>query len=537
MTIIKPNFTVLNSGIDPAIAVLRSKLSITDTDIPDEELKKIKSIKVVGGELGDKDYVFDDKNYVLRIARTRLDVIEALRSELDLKQAAGDKLYDSEGAVINGNAEAKDETPLELTSEEEKSHASLRVLSELLDRTYNRRTTLTSWISYFVFQSFGLKNDDFGTMATVLKEADFAQVFTEYRRLAQEDKSSAETYLTTAFKKKTEDDKVTPEAKQKLVKTASFLIDNYNKLNMGFVQTFPKIFCIQNMAMPFLKWLCPKIKLFDFMVTINPWIYDLVSENLGNYAGEIKEIQDCYSEKDKNKEKVLSEVNLTSLSFEEFSLQKIMKNITNGFDRVVGKESTVSSIIATKILKSYDYDGFKAFAKKFTYEDEFIKKLYEGLKKNAANPDGKALEEEFGKGTTEHLVAQTVWGITSGAVSVTPKWVKEYSNTFGAIFVPLNLTMPLLAKVFDKGFLGFVTHSLLKVFPIVNELVFDHFANFRKEILDIQKETDNNKSVAQLFKKVEVKSVYEALTTSFNYLYTSIKGFANRSSSPKPVVP
>ena len=64
----------------------------------------------------------------------------------------------------------------------------------------------------------------------------------------------------------------------------------------------------------------------------------------------------------------------------------------------------------------------------------------------------------------------------------------------------------------------------MKIFPIANELLFDHFANFRKEILDIQKETnDESKSISKLFPPIEGKS---ALTSGLKRLWDSIKGFA-----------
>ena len=84
--------------------------------------------------------------------------------------------------------------------------------------------------------------------------------------------------------------------------------------------------------------------------------------------------------------------------------------------------------------------------------------------------------------------------------------------------------MPLIAKVFHSGILGIVTHTLLKVFPIINELVFDHLANFRKEILDIQRET-SDESIAKLFPPIKVESKWEAFTTSVKYLWDSVKGF------------
>lgn len=506
----KLNFTVLESGIAPVIRVLKSRFK----DIKDDELKKIQSIRIIKDEPGGKDY--DIKEGVLRIAMSQSEnLVRDIKSELDLEQ---EKTPDEQIYDLEKTSESADS----LTSEEKKSQASLEFISDILDRAYNRRTTLTSWILYFMF---GLKDDNFGPVSKILKSSYFARVYTKYKRLAEMSKSGAENYLKTEFKKN-EEDEVSPEEKQKLIRRASFLIDNYNKLNMSFVRTFPKIFCIQNITMPFLKMLLPKVKLFDFMVTINPWLYDLISENLGNYVGEIGEIQSVKKETD---EKVISEIRLTPLSYEEFSVQKIMRNVHDGLDRVFGKNSTVSSMIANKLLDTkLGYKSFKLFAKEFledTKKEGFIEKLCIGLKENAENPESQFKINGDKKEKEKYWVAAVISRIIRFARTVTPKWVTEYSNIFGAVFVPLNLTMPLIAKVFHKGFLGFITHTLIKVFPIANELLFDHFANFRKEILDIQKEinSDESKSLSKLFPPIEGKS---ALTSGLKRLWDSIKGLA-----------
>lgn len=520
---IKPNFTVVNSGTKSAIDILKSRFSKSSHDIKEGEWETIKTIKVVEGELKDKkDCELDKENLVLRVTKENIDVIEAIRKDLKTDD------YIPGESLQNENTRSKNEDPL--TLKEDKSQASLGILSEILDRAYNRRTTLTGWILYFVSTSYGLKNDDFGPVSRILKDSSFAKVFTEYKKLAEENQTEADNYLKSVKFDKKEND-LSSEAKQKLVKTASFLLDKYNNLNLDFVKNFPKVFCIQNIAMPFLKWAFPKVKLFDFMVCINPWIYDLVSENLGNYVGEIKGLQAV--EQEVNKERVISEINLTTLSREEFSLQNIMKKINSMVERVFGKDSTVSAMIVKDLLKRYKGMEYKVFAEQFTEdtkEEGFIKELYKGLCKNAEAPEG-IFDQGKEKGSDKYWVAKIISRITRVATSVTPKCIKESSNTFGAIFAPLNLAMPLLAKVFHKGFLGFMTHAALKVFPIANELLFDHLANFRKEILDIQEGT-SDESMAKLFKPIQIKSKSEAFTTSVKYLWDSIKGFAGRK---KPV--
>lgn len=534
MTTIKPNlsFTVLRRGLDSGAAQeLKRRLSQQidiSKDLDKFDDQKIKKVQVVAGEVGTSGYEFTSDGSTLKISQvldTQVQAYGGLKQFVESLQSGLENQGEKEDRVFIDETLTKNASRVELAPDEENAHASLHNVADILDRAYNRRTTLTSWIIYHTFKFYGFKEDDFDPIKNTLKDPEFAKVFAEYKRRAEIDSLDAQKFLSAAFQK--EDGEVESKIKQKLVKNALFLINNYNKLNLDFVKLFPKVFCIQNVAMPFLKWLCPNVKLFDFMVTVNPWIYDLVSENMGNYVGEIEAIQNVSNPKDK----ILSEIKLSPLTYKEFSLQNIIKNISNGFERILGKESTVSSIIVNKVLKDNNYNSFQEFAKEFTEDtkdDGFIKKLYEGLKESSGSD---VPENKFSNDHKKSWGAKIIWGITSFARSIPAKKIKEYSNMFGAIFVPLNLAMPLLAKVFDKGLLGFVTNSALKIFPIANELLFDNLANFRKEMLDIQKET-SNESIASLFPEINPKATYEACTSSLSNLYGTVKAFFNKKFSP-----
>ncbi len=533
MTTIKPNlsFTVLRRGLDSGVAQeLKRRLSQQidiSKDLDKFDDQKIKNVQIIAGEVGTNGYEFTPDGSTLKISQILDKQIQAyggLKQFVESLQSGLENQGEKEDRVFIDETLSKNASRIELAPDEEKAHVSLHNVADILDRAYNRRTTLTSWIAYHVFKSYGFKEDDFEPIKNILKDPEFAKVFAEYKRRAEIDPLDAQKFLSGTFQEK--DGEAEPEVKQKLVKNAIFLIDNYNKLNLDFVKLFPKIFCIQNIAMPFLKWLCPNVKLFDFMVTVNPWVYDLVSENMGNYVGEIEAIQNV----SKSKDKILGEIKLSPLTYKEFSLQKIIKNISSGFERILGKESTVSSIIVNKVLKDNQYNSFQEFAKEFTEDtkdDGFIKKLYEGLKEGAGSdiPENKFNDYKKSWG------AKIIWGITSFARSIPAKKIKEYSNIFGAIFVPLNLAMPILAKVFDKGLLGFVTNSALKIFPIANELLFDNLANFRKEMLDIQKET-SDESIASLFPAINPKATYQACTSSLSNLYDTVKAFFSKKFSP-----
>ncbi len=543
MTRINSNFTVLKSGIDPAIRTLSSnrELGMSKDDaqklqelVVQGRLKKIEVVDVEDNDFGPVPYKFepekksepekkieekDCKDYVLRIARSRIDVIEGIRNELHSKQAVENELYTQDESSHDTKAvSSKDEEPL--TQEEQKTKATLKYVSEILDRAFNRRTTLTSWVLYFTLCCFGFKQmDDFAPVAEALKDSDFIKTCTEYRRLAEYDQEKANKFLDTAFS----EDKEDAGKRRKLVKTASFVIDNSNKLNLGFVKTFPKIFGIQNVIMPWLKAFLPNIKLFDFMVTINPWLCE-VSENFGNYTEEIDEIQSRYHP-DYKGEKTICEVNLTPLSFKEFSLQKIIKNVHDGFNRVLGKESTLSSVVANLLVKKFRGKDFKTYSNEFINDNDFVRELYKGLEESKGKSAWNVPNEKFKDNKDKLWISRFILGITSFAKSVTPEWVKESSNTFGAIFVPLNLAMPLIAKVFHKGISGTITHTLLKIFPLANELFFDHLGNFRKEILDVQNEIKKG-GMEEMIPELKAESKFGLLTSAARNMWESIKGFA-----------
>ena len=91
---------------------------------------------------------------------------------------------------------------LVVAPDEETAHASLQNVADILDRAYNRRTTLTSWIAYHVFKSYGFKEDDFEPIKNILKDPEFAKVFAEYKRRAEIDPLDAQRFLSGAFQGK-----------------------------------------------------------------------------------------------------------------------------------------------------------------------------------------------------------------------------------------------------------------------------------------------------------------------------------------------
>ncbi|MBI2995457.1 MAG: hypothetical protein HYY52_01940 [Candidatus Melainabacteria bacterium] len=472
--------TVLEGGRETLLKYLKEKVQLSN-----EQLDKLKRVKVASGEVNKNGWKFEEDsngktNEEILIIKKEVGDLDEIKKELDNGQ---DSYVPQEGEIQEG---------------------ALHFLSQIMERAFHRRTTLVGWLEYFFLRSFGFKDDDdFEQVKNKLTSENFVSNLTAYRKAKEDDELKAKESLNTAFG----DDK----AGIKLAKLASFLLDTYNRLPIGFAKFFPFVFSIQNIAMPWLKSLFPKVKLFDFMVLINPWGYE-ISECMGNYVKEIQGIHKSLKPNNKEDEKVIGEIEITSLDLNEHKLQRIIKKVDEGFDRLVGKGTTVASWCLTGILKQLgDYKGYQQFAKQFTDdtgEGGFIKKLYASL------TNSSDLEKVFDKEPEKYYVAKIVSWATRIAHSVTSEELKYYTNLFGAIFTPLNLSMPILAKFFHKGVLGFLVHTALKFFPLANELIFDHTGNFRKEILDVQKELEDE-SVAQMFPSIDIKSGVTNLITSF----------------------
>ena len=443
------------------------------------------------------------------------------------------RLPEAEGLKGNGNAFVKEPTDkfLGFTEHEESVQDTLKVVSDVLHRAYHRRTNVSCWILYLTLKSFGF--DDYEPVKRILtfdpehpkdteKFAGFVRKYAEYIKLKDDFPEQAKKFVEEKFKDKKE---------QKLVGLVSFVLNITDRFPKEFINNFPFLFSIQNLAMPLLANLKKEGffgKLFNFMRMINPWIGDFLAEQIGNFKNEflqikegIESIQDPFKDTKlkpnqvTDKSEIIDEVNITDLSKEQFNLKKVVRTVNDVFDRLFGRQTTISSWILNGILRFVGkHSSYQAFAKQFTEDDSFIKNLHEHLmeagkclKEGKKEPE---LDKEKFSGIKYH-VAGIFYYIVSIANTLTEGFIKKSTNIFGSIFSVQNLFMPILSEFITKGKAATCIHILRDVNPLLNDII-DYMANYRKEILDVKKEKEKIDSVLPTFtKKMALSTLRKAL--------------------------
>lgn len=403
---------------------------------------------------------------------------------------------------------------------------TLNNISDILERVHSRRTNSPSWILSLLLRSFGLKKDDYLQVKKLLERPDFIKVFAEYLNIKEK---QGKVEANKVLDGKLQNQELNG---QKLIKLCSFLKSVFDYVPRPFVNVFPLAFSLQNIFMP---WLSDHVlkedtvlkKVADTMVVLNPWIGDYCSEILGNFKQEIRNIKNS---KGDNKIHTLSvnsngenlevgELNLTSLNSNEHKLQKIMKKVNEGFDRLFGKQNTLSSLAMTGILwLSGNGTEYGRFAAKYVDNPEFIKKFYKYLEGGCKeNPD-----DVFKRSS---LIAKIILGAVQFSRSMSEGFIKNTSNIFGLFYSIQNLFMPILSMFVKEGGFGKVVRFLRNANPLINELFVDHIGNFRKEILDIQRAPLSN-----LFPQFD-PGIKKGLSNAIEYgraLLGNIRSFGQR---------
>ena len=373
---------------------------------------------------------------------------------------------------------------------------TLKNVSDILERAHSRRTNSPSWVLSLLLSSFGVSKDDYSQVKKLLEKPDFIKVFAQYLEIKEKSgKSVADAFLEKQFQGS--EKQKTPLNEKKFIKLCSFVKSVLEKVPSPVVNILPIVFSFQNILMPwfsdhlfkegtFLK------KIADTMVVLNPWIGDYCTEILGNFKHEIHSIKDVKNSTVQQAVGVnyegesiqVGELNLTKLNPNEYNLQKIIKKVNEGFERLFGKQNTLSSLSLTAILwLSGKGANYKKFAAEYVDNPDFIKKFYHYLEGGGA----KNLDTVFGKGTSQSLVAKIIMGAVRFSRSITENFIVKTSNVFGFFYSIQNLFMPILSLFVKEGKLGATINVLKKINPLINELFVDHIGNFRKEILDIQK--------------------------------------------------
>lgn len=511
------SITILDSGRALVENYLRENLSIP----AETSLDKLVGIKESDDSnlLKGKDYDFDEASNELIVDRQK-GILNKLRAEIESAESIW---KESEHFISKDTNYNRD-----LSTEENHTLDILRNTSNILDRAFNRRTTLSSWLLYGHLKTLGLKDDDFDKIKKKVQEVDFVKRFHEY--------------LSIKLKQPEKAIKLFNPDEQKLVKLYSTVSGFYNKLDLNFVKYFPIAFTIQNISMPWIaKIFSGGIlnKLAHTMMILNPWMNEF-TENLGNYFIEIKDLQNGFKKvlpdkkQDLNgEEKVELEVDnsikLSRFTNKENSLNNIVSKINEGTGRLFGKGNTVSSMCLNLALRFIFKQNYDTFASQFVDNEDYIKKLANSLEEGHQNSNKSPSEEVFKKYSVQDYAAKVITQGVRLIKSMPRETITKITNRFGATYATLNPLMPLLAHVFQKGPISWVVHTLRDIAPLISDLFVDHLANFRKEIFDIKTETEKE-NIQGLFPDLikDVKSSVGSVIDNSRSLWVTVSEFAKK---------
>ena len=462
------------------------------------------------------------------------------------------KLKEEKGLRGDKNEVYFVEEPIEkfvdLNPYEQSVHGALKSADEILDRAYNRRTNVSSWILYLILKHYGFCKDDYEPIRKIITgekeggfDPDFIRKYANYLKLNKEDKLKAKEFIQNAF----EDDN-DKKQKQGLVKLVSFVLGVSDKISDGFLNWAPISYAVQNLAMPTLATFVKKGflgRFFHYMRLINPWLGEVI-EWFGNFKKELKdlkqELQDVYdpfrenskvqdfdsANKNSDSKDIIEEVEIVKLDKEQYGLKKVVNRVDEVFDRVLGKKTTFTSLVLSGILTLFGKD-YKSFTKQFVEDDGFIKNLCKHLKNVKESVEDKQKEPELSKKIfdgAKYYVAKIVLGAVSVANAL-PKWViKEASDILGLIFGVQNLIMPLLAELVKKGRFSSLIPFIRDINPWLNDIV-DWVSNFRKEILDVK---EQNKKIEGLLPTFSPDMVFGTVFSNLKSLWKTVSQFRTK---------
>jgi hypothetical protein len=547
---VRKKTVVLTTGRESTIEKLREILQahgINDSAITNEQLKDLKSIRAVKSIEGGGDYKLDsfdalgealkesespaqadnDKvqsakkgNYhVLSLVENKARIITELRAQLN-----------PQNDLIEG-VHYVDETykkSPDFTGEEGRVHSILTNVIEILDRTFNRRTTLTSWALLAYLKKAGLDIDDFSPIKALVedpnKAPDFIKKYTNYLKIKSIEPSKALEEFN--------------ENEKKIVKLFSRTTDFYNSFSMGFVRIFPIVFSIENIALPIVNrissWIAGEdnfiSKTIEKLMVINPWLNEF-AESLGNYFEETKKLQGTLRmtpeevRVEESKSKTLEEIELSGFeNTHEYNLNKIVSKVDDAAARLLGKGNTVSSMVLGQVLRSFADEGkgsYKNFIKDYRDNPVFVKKFHSYLNNGSTDKDGKEVLDKW----WDKSVAKIVKGVVGIVSSFSNETLNKITNNFGIANAIINPVVPFLSLFIRKGPIAWMLHAVRDILPIFSDLFVDHIANFRKEVVDIKKVTEDE-DVRKLFPDLEqgVKPFVDNMTG----VWTTVTGFASK---------
>lgn len=537
---IRKRTVILSTGRESTIGKLRGILrssGVDDSAITDEQLKDLKSIKEVKSIEGGVDCKLDSfdasgevlkesdpsslendqsvkkgKYHVLSLTGDKARIITELRAQLNPSNQIMEGVHYVE--------EAYKKSP-DFTGEEGRVHSVLTNVVEILDRTFNRRTTLTSWALLAYLKKAGLDIDDFTPIKALVedpnKAPDFIKKYTNYLKIKSIEPSKA-------LEEFTEDEK-------KIVKLFSRTTDFYNSFSMGFVKIFPIVFSVENIALPIVNrissWLAGENNFISrtiekFMV-INPWLNEF-AESLGNYYQEIGKLQGTLRmtpeevRVEESKTKTLEEIEFSGFeNNHEYNLNKIVSKVDDAAARLLGKGNTVSSMVLGQVLRSFADEGkgsYKDFIKDYRDNPVFVKKFHNHL--TTVDGDDKEVLEKW----WDKSVAKIVSGVVGVVSSFSNETLNKITNYFGIANAVVNPVVPFLSLFIRKGPIASILHFTRDVLPIFSDLFVDHIANFRKEVVEIKKVTEDEE-VRKLFP--DLKKGVEPFVDNITGVWNSVK--------------
>lgn len=452
----------------------------------------------------DKEKIKNGEVHTIQIGE-KCQVEEVTKSSFETEQVL--KLTPEYFKVIlalikksNANFEITDTGKFVTDDNKENSiQSSLDNVTDILRRIYGRRTGISSWILLWYLRKIGFdKKDDFEQIEKVLTNPIFVKKFAHYySAIEKDDEQLAEKIFNQNPKE------------QKIADLCVSIINVCNALSRPLVDFIPIAFCIQNLVVPLLaRWIFkegPIHKLFSMIRGINPFLDELGAGIMGIVKPEIVDIQDGLSgiiPLPKTTKDGISSIELTDLSNkDQYDLRKVVNKVNKASERLLGRKSTLSSLIFNGILKLIKFEDYQHFASETIQKPKFIPSFYDYL---GCNPESQP-KKQF-ENPTESYVALGIKYLVTAVKSMNDFVLEKLPKYFGGFYSFQYLLMPMISGLIgDKGFLGKVLGFLRDFNPILNDLFFDQLATFREEALGVKRILQQNKKICDLFPEVPEK--------------------------------
>ena len=442
----------------------------------------------------------------------------------------------------------------DLTAYENRINKALNNTRDFLKRALNRTTGMFSRLLKFVVNSTGYSIG-----------SDIDQSFSKIEKETFNDSSFIKSFARYFFKSGNKNQSGMTgsifdnnEKKNNLAKLCSGLMRFAGKLPDVVVDSFPLVFCFQNIATPFLARGFKNTvigKFFGFMRIVNPWIDEFASSVMGIFKQEIlstraalSEIKDIdtglnaktrFSEAscgNNQESEEITSFKLSNLSKEQYGLKNSLDDLNSALTRLIGKKNNISSLIIFGILRFYKFKDFPDFAEKTLKRPDFIQKLHEclveakALGQNSDLPShtliNTKIDKKFADSKLDRQAAKAAVALITLSHSMKDDYVKKYPKLFGNIYSWQYLFMPLVTKfVGDKGFIGKILNFITDINPLLNDFCFDPLATFQEEIIGMREKSKGIKELLPKMPELKLGSTFQNFADSTRSLVDAVYGF------------